>query len=68
MLASNFVALTMINIYGIYTLECKCTDRLDILCFISDYILFRACTQTAQQSYSQMPFVWKYYVIIIISL
>ncbi len=62
-LASNFVALTMINLYFIFT----CTRSTGHFLFY-----FRAssvpCKQTSLQSFSQMPFVWKYYVIIIISL
>ncbi len=34
-----------------------------LFCFILEHLLFRACTQTALQSFSQMSFVWKYYFI-----
>ncbi len=58
------VTWTMINLYWIYTLEYRCTDQPDIFCFILEHLLFRACTQTALQSFSQMSFVWQYCVII----
>ncbi len=30
--------------------------------FILEHLLFRACAQTALQSFPQMSFVWQYYV------
>ncbi len=48
-LPSNFVDLTMINLYLINTVEYRCTGRPDIFYFISNYLLFCACTRTALQ-------------------